>query len=85
MATLNEKTLLPIGIVFGGIVALVPVVFALGVKDAKQEQLAARVLQLEGDTKDDRKAVGMQLDQIQRSVHELQWSVEQLRVDKKSP
>lgn len=84
MATLNEKTLLPIGAVIGGIAMLVPALFALGAKNARDDAVAAKVAALEVDQKDDRKAVFAELQKLGTNVHELQWSVERLReaVDK---
>lgn len=86
MATLNEKTLLPIGAVIGGLMAMVPALFALGAKNARDDAVAAKVVQLEADQKDDRKALFTEIQRLQTSVHELQWSVERLRsetVDKR--
>ena len=85
MVTVNEKTLMPLGVVIGACVVLVPVVFALGGRDAQQASLTTKVAEMEKDYKEDRKALAMQLEDIQKSIHELQWSAERIRetVDKR--
>lgn len=75
-AVLDGKTLLPFGALVAGVSVFVPLVFAVGMKNARIDATESKVVQIEHDQKADRDAIMGELSGLKLQIREMQWSLD---------